>query len=120
MEMNFNQWKHAIYLFGMRELRSTSFPFCTNYYFMLSCRISRNIGENIFRSYTGTTSENTEFHVLAQLYVPHYDMEIWRHLPYISRAWRNIVMSCYVEGVRHGEKRKGTVLDFDKASPRNG
>ena len=34
-------------------------------YFMLSCRISRNIGENIFRSYTGTTSENTDFHVLV-------------------------------------------------------
>ena len=34
-------------------------------YFMLSCRISRNIGENIFRSYTGTTSENADFHVLV-------------------------------------------------------
>ena len=34
-------------------------------YFMLSGRISRNIGENIFRSYTGTTSENTDFHVLV-------------------------------------------------------
>ena len=34
-------------------------------YFMLSARISRNIGENIFRSYTGTTSENTDFHVLV-------------------------------------------------------
>ena len=33
-------------------------------YFMLSGRISRNIGENIFRSYTGT-SENTDFHVLV-------------------------------------------------------
>ena len=32
---------------------------------MLSCRISRNIGENIFRSYTGTSSENTDFHVLV-------------------------------------------------------
>ena len=31
---------------------------------MLSGRISRNIGENIFRSYTGTTNENTDFHVL--------------------------------------------------------
>ena len=30
---------------------------------MLSGRISRNIGENIFRSYTGPTSENTDFHV---------------------------------------------------------
>ena len=27
------------------------------FYFMLSCKISRNIGENIFRSYTGSTSE---------------------------------------------------------------
>ena len=36
-------------------------------YFMLSGRISRNIGENIFRSYTGTTSENTDFHVLVAL-----------------------------------------------------
>ena len=34
-------------------------------YFMLSGRISRNIGENIFRSYTGTTSENTDFDVLV-------------------------------------------------------
>ena len=34
-------------------------------YFMLSGRISRNIGENIFRSYTGTTSENTDFHALV-------------------------------------------------------
>ena len=35
------------------------------FYFMLSGRMSRNIGENIFRSYTGTTSENTDFHVLV-------------------------------------------------------
>ena len=35
------------------------------YYFMLSGKISRNIGENIFRSYTGTTSENTDFHVFV-------------------------------------------------------
>ena len=34
-------------------------------YFMLSGRISRNIGENIFRSYTGNTSENTDFRVLV-------------------------------------------------------
>ena len=34
-------------------------------YFMLSGRISRNIGENIFRSYTGSTSENTDFHILV-------------------------------------------------------
>ena len=34
-------------------------------YFMLSGRISRNIGENNFRSYTGSTSENTNFHVLV-------------------------------------------------------
>ena len=27
-------------------------------------------------------------------------------------------MHCYAEGVRHGEKRKKSVLDFDKASPR--
>ena len=32
---------------------------------MLSGRISINIGENIFPSYTGTTSENTDFHVLV-------------------------------------------------------
>ena len=36
-----------------------------NYYFMFSGRISRIIGENIFRSYTGTTSENTNFHVFV-------------------------------------------------------
>ena len=29
-------------------------------------------------------------------------------------------MRCYAEGVRHGEKRKRSVLDFDKASPRKG
>ena len=34
-------------------------------YFMFSGRISRNIGGNIFRSYTGTTSENIDFHVLV-------------------------------------------------------
>ena len=32
---------------------------------MLSGRISRNIGENIFRSHTGTIIENTDFHVLV-------------------------------------------------------
>ena len=37
----------------------------TDIYFMLSGRISRNFGENIFRSYTGNTSENTDFHVLV-------------------------------------------------------
>ena len=37
----------------------------TTYYIMFSGRISRIIGENIFRSYTGTTSENTDFHVLV-------------------------------------------------------
>ena len=36
----------------------------TDVYFMRSGRISRNIRENIFRSYTGSTSENTDFHVL--------------------------------------------------------
>ena len=35
------------------------------FYFMLSGGISRNIGENIFRSYTGSTSENNDFHVLV-------------------------------------------------------
>ena len=36
------------------------------FYFMLSGRISRNIGENIFQyNYAGTTSENTDFHVLV-------------------------------------------------------
>ena len=29
-------------------------------------------------------------------------------------------LRCYAEGVRHGEYRKKTVLDFDKASPRKG
>ena len=32
---------------------------------MLSSRISINIGENIFRSYTCSTSENTDFHAWA-------------------------------------------------------
>ena len=31
-----------------------------NFYFMLSGRISRNIGENIFRYNTDTTNENTD------------------------------------------------------------
>ena len=35
------------------------------YYYMLSSWISRNIGENNFWSYTGTTSENTDFHFLV-------------------------------------------------------
>ena len=34
-------------------------------YFMHSGRISRNIGKNIFRSYIGIISENTDFHVLV-------------------------------------------------------
>ena len=34
-------------------------------YFILPGRISKNIGGNIFRSYTGTTSENTDFFVLV-------------------------------------------------------
>ena len=37
----------------------------TLYFFMLFGRTSRNIGENIFPSYTGSTSENTNFHVLV-------------------------------------------------------
>ena len=36
-----------------------------HYYFMLSGRISKNIGENIFWSYTGNTSENTDFDILV-------------------------------------------------------
>ena len=36
-----------------------------SFYFMLSGMISRNIDENIFRSYAGTTGENTDFHVLV-------------------------------------------------------
>ena len=34
-------------------------------YFMLSGRISKTIRENTFRSYTGTTRENTDFHVFV-------------------------------------------------------
>ena len=34
-------------------------------YFILSGRMSRNIAENIFRSYTENTIENTDFHVLV-------------------------------------------------------
>ena len=30
-----------------------------------NCRLSKNVGENIFQSYTGITSENTDFHVLV-------------------------------------------------------
>ena len=60
------------YLTCVRQENSQSLHFLGNKgsnvikdYFMLSGRISRNIGENIFRSYTGTTSENTDFHVLV-------------------------------------------------------
>ena len=35
------------------------------FYVMLSGRILTNIGENIFRSYTDTTSDSTDFHVLV-------------------------------------------------------
>ena len=35
------------------------------HYFMLSGGISRNFSKNIFQSYTGITSENTDFHVLV-------------------------------------------------------
>ena len=48
------------------EIYSSGAPYIlANIYFMLSGRISKYIGENIFRSYTGTTSENTDFHVLV-------------------------------------------------------
>ena len=51
-------------LFGMGKFRKLeNNPF----YFMLSGRISRNIGENIFRSNTSSTSENIDFHVLAYI-----------------------------------------------------
>ena len=51
----------------LQNCKSIKLPFHrgSNVYFMLSDRISRNIGENIFQSYTGTTSENTDFHVLV-------------------------------------------------------
>ena len=35
---------------------------------MLSGRISRNIGENIFRSYTGTTSETVKIPIFMFLF----------------------------------------------------
>ena len=49
---------------GRSRGRSSNRSNSTNY-LMLSGRISRNIGENIFRSYTGTSSEITDFHVLV-------------------------------------------------------
>ena len=58
-------------------------------YFMLSGRISRNSSENIFRYYTGTTSENTEFHVLVALVNCACLKARWKYdviLPYISRT----------------------------------
>ena len=54
-------------LFGMKRYVDTSSPLLiehdsnTLFYFMLYGRISRNIGENIFGSYIGTTSENIDF-----------------------------------------------------------
>ena len=47
------------------NIENSKFGYIITVYFMLSGRISRNIGENIFGSYTGTTSENTKFHVLV-------------------------------------------------------
>ena len=47
-------------------------------YFMLSGRISRNIGKNIFRSYTGSTSENTDFHVLV----------VWVNCACLTTRWK--------------------------------
>ena len=44
---------------GRRE-NASKFSYC-----MVSGRILRNIGEKFFRSYTGATSENTDFHVLV-------------------------------------------------------
>ena len=53
----FCNWK--LYYFQILKILENK-----TFYFMLSGRIWRNSGENIFRSYTGTTSENTDFHVL--------------------------------------------------------
>ena len=50
--LHFPQCFHKIFSTGVSKV-------------MLSGRISRNIGENIFQSYTGHTSENTDFHVLV-------------------------------------------------------
>ena len=46
------------------EIRHATSSKNKHFYFMLSGRISRNIGENIFRPYIGTIRENTYFHVL--------------------------------------------------------
>ena len=56
-----NECRKARGIFADLSLFRQIFP-------LISCfpvRISRNIGENIFRFYTGTTSENTDFHVLV-------------------------------------------------------
>ena len=50
---------------GRRMIENYAKNSASYVYFMLSCRISRNIGENSFRSNTGTTSKNTDFHVLV-------------------------------------------------------
>ena len=65
----FNFDQSIILLFG-KELKDGYFKHVKAFegnkiYFVPSGRISRNSGENIFRSYTGTTSENTDFHVLV-------------------------------------------------------
>ena len=58
---------HSGYLYVEQPIISIKFGVHCHIciYFMLSGRISRNIGENIVRYYTGTTSENTDFHVLV-------------------------------------------------------
>ena len=50
--------------------------------FHASGRISGNIGENIFRSYGGTTSENTDFHVLVA----------WVNCACLTTRWKNDVI----------------------------
>ena len=63
---------------------------------MLSGRISRNIGENIFRSYTGTTSENTDFHVLVAKVNCACLTTRWKYVIYLTFHALDVILLLYV------------------------
>ena len=62
---------------------------------MLSGRISRNIGENIFRSYTGTTSENTNFHVPVAYVICACLTTRWKYdVIYLTFLALDVILQC--------------------------
>ena len=90
---------------------------------MLSGRISRNIGENIYFDLTLVPPVKIPiFTFLLPRLIAHAsqpDGNMTSFNLHFSRG-RNIVIRCYAEGVRHGERRNRTVLDFDIVPPRKG